>query len=279
MSSPTSQPGSASQPASAGNPSSASSFSRANQRTLLAALAVFSVLAPLPLLIRHPQPPLPQLPGGPELAGGWTTASPADAASPLSAPPPAAADAHPFGRAARLGPSLMLVRNGGAWLLLTPMASWSHRGLDANEITRGIPALSLRDPVLRKRPGSRDEVATSKPDTAKPTTSKPATSKPATPKPATGTSTGSRSTLYQACLNQAGQLGHDNETLKALNPHPSAPLRRILRQVVEPASLPAAGFSCLLITTNAADVLDGSARSLQLRRQLVAAVRWPATQP
>ena len=241
-----------------------SSLTRANQRTLLAALAVVSVLAPLPLLIRHPQPPLPQLVAPSDPTGGWTSASPAESAALLSAPPPAAADAHPLARAARLGPSLMLVRNGGAWLLLTPVASWTHRGLDAAEITKGISALSLRDPVLTKRPGSRDEVATSKPSTSK---------------PAPGKSTGSRSTLYQACLNQAGQLGHDNETLKALNPHPSAPLRRVLRQVVQPASLPAAGFSCLLITTNAADVLDGSARSLQLRRQLAAAVRWPAPPP
>lgn len=242
-----------------------SSLTRANQRTLFAALAVVSVLAPLPLLIRHPQPPLPQLVAPSDPTGGWTSASPAESAALLSAPPPAAADAHPLARAARLGPSLMLVRNGGgAWLLLTPVASWTHRGLDAAEITKGISALSLRDPVLTKRPGSRDEVATSRPSTSK---------------SAPGKTTGSRSTLYQACLNQAGQLGHDHETLKALNPHPSAPLRRVLRQVVQPASLPAAGFSCLLITTNAADVLDGSARSLQLRRQLAAAVRWPAPQP
>jgi len=249
-----------------------SSLTRANQRTLFAALAVVSVLAPLPLLIRHPQPPLPQLVAPSDPTGGWTSASPAESAALLSAPPPAAADAHPLARAARLGPSLMLVRNGGAWLLLTPVASWTHRGLDAAEITKGISALSLRDPVLTKRPGSRDEVATSRPSTSKPSTSKPSTSKPAP-----GKSTGSRSTLYQACLNQAGQLGHDNETLKALNPHPSAPLRRILRQVVQPASLPAAGFSCLLITTNAADVLDGSERAQALLRRLASSVQWPAS--
>ena len=218
-------------------------LSHRQQRGVYALLSLAALLVPLPLLIQPPQPPLPRLSAPLQPVDGWrVTAAPVNG--------PARADTfHPFGRAARLGSTLALVRGSGSWLLLTPLASWSHRGLDPALVTGGIPALSLRNPTVRRRPGSLDEVA----------------------------STASRPALHQACLNRAGQLGHDPETLKAQNPHPSASLPRILRQVIQPGSLPPVGFSCLLITTNAADVLDGSERAQALLRRLASSVQWPAS--
>jgi hypothetical protein len=163
----------------------------------------------------------------------------------LASDPPAhhRRGSHPVWRPVAVGPTSRLLGPSGQQVLITPLASWSLEAFDPEAAVRGMAGLDLS-------------------------------------KARSGTGPG----LQQHCLTEDGKTAEGAEELQELLKRKdpkffSTPYRSIRRMVLPPQPR---SKSCLLLTTESADLLSTSTASFstaspRVFEQLSLQVLWPPT--
>ncbi|MCP9929797.1 hypothetical protein KBY82_03270 [Cyanobium sp. AMD-g] len=131
------------------------------------------------------------------------------------------------------------------WLLLTPLASWDS--LDPAKLTRSMPELYLRDAKLLSLQAKPQQIAI-------------------------GRIQGVISS--QTCLTKSGAIAFSVNKLRDISGRRQQDFLRTLIKGRLPSS-PKPSYSCLLVSTNNAFLLNGSAESKQFLKDLTAQVQWP----
>lgn len=220
-------------------------ISKHRQRAVMLGLSSVALTGLLRPLLLPRQPTLPELPEILAVSDDWEhqTAKPVRSRRP----------SHPPWRTVAVGPTHRLKDRAGQWLLLTPLAAWHARDLDPEAAVRGIGGLELED-LSRFTPASAGWAR----------------------QLAKGSTDGAKQ-AYQTCVTNEGKAAHGGKEMTELLRHReppffSSPVRN-LKGILWP-NKPRIS-SCLLITTNSAELLSKSSISSRLMNQLSGEVIWP----
>ena len=215
---------------------------RAQQRLLFAALALAFGAGLVQQLLFPGQPPLPTLPPTLPLPNGWQAAgAPGELTSAMAGSSPA------WSREFRRGESRRFSQASGAWLAITPIATWDLKNLDVERISRSLPGLRLQNAKILTLSSKQRQLAIGQLQGA----------------PA-----------YQSCLSSKGTLAAEQKLLEAFLIHPDPGFRTKVLQSLVPSG--SRGYACLLLTTNRLALLDQSPAARQFSTRLAQATLWPS---
>jgi hypothetical protein len=215
------------------------------QRIVMLGLSGVALTGLLRVLLLPRQPTLPEVPAVLAVGDDWER-QPAE-------PVRSRRRSHPPLRAVAVGDTHHLKDPSGQWLLLTPLAAWNAQDLDPEAAVRGIVGLELED-LSRFTPESGGW----------------------TRQLAKGATDGAAQ-AYQTCMTDEGQAAHGGKEMTELVKHRdppffTSPLRNLKRMLwpIEHHT-----YSCLLLTTNSAELLSESTLSTRLMGQLKREMIWP----
>jgi hypothetical protein len=214
---------------------------RSLQRWLFTGLVMAFGLGLVQQLLFPLHPPLAVLPPSLPLPNGWQPAgAPDQLAKALAGGSPA------WRREFRLGESRRLTQASGGWVVISPIATWDLKTLDAERISRSLPGLRLQGTKILTLSSKQRQLAVGRLQGA----------------PA-----------FQSCLSPKGTLAADQKLLEAFLSHPDPGFRTKVLQSLVPSG--GRGYACLLITTNRLALLDQSPAARQFSNRLAQATLWP----